>query len=145
MGVDAPLPPAPAPPPLTSPAAPTPFPRPARPGITHARHPRPLRLSRIFSSRRFSNAARYRSYPSLNARSTRDEKMSSPRGLVVGGMGGMTCRLEELEEGESEGDGGVEDEVEVDDLPLMGLAPGDALWLAGAGEADAERRARNGT
>ena len=38
------------------------------------------------SSRRRSNAARYRSYPSLKPFSTRPEKMSSPRGLEVGGI-----------------------------------------------------------
>jgi hypothetical protein len=36
-----------------------------------------------------SNVARYRSYDSRNDRSTREENMSSPRGLVVGGIDGI--------------------------------------------------------
>jgi hypothetical protein len=61
---------------------------------------RVLRLasSRAFSSLLRSNAARYRSYPSLNDLSTREENISSPRGLVDGGMVASTvdvvlCRL----------------------------------------------------
>ena len=41
------------------------------------------------SSRLRSKAVRYRSYASRKPRSTRDEKMSSPRGFVVGGIDGI--------------------------------------------------------
>ena len=71
-------------------------------GTPFAHHLRPLRMisSRAFSSRLFSKAVLYRSYPSLNDLSTRDEKMSSPRGLAEGGIcamtvdGPLTLRLE---------------------------------------------------
>lgn len=43
--------------------------------------------SRSRSSRFRSNALRYRSYDSRNERSTRDENISSPRGLLDGGIG----------------------------------------------------------
>lgn len=43
--------------------------------------------ARSRSSLRRSNAVRYRSYESRNWRSTRDEKMSSPRGFDEGGIG----------------------------------------------------------
>ena len=52
-------------------------------------HQRRARSMRSFSCRRFSNAARYRSYPSRKPRSTLLEKMSSPRGFCAGGMVGM--------------------------------------------------------
>lgn len=42
-----------------------------------------------FSTRRRSNLALYFSYDSRKFRSTRDEKMSSPRGLFAGGMGAI--------------------------------------------------------
>lgn len=51
-------------------------------------HPLPL-ASLAFSSLLLSNAARYRSYPSRNPLSTRDEKINSPRGFVDGGMVAM--------------------------------------------------------
>jgi hypothetical protein len=41
------------------------------------------------SSLLLSNADRYLSYDSRNAFSTREEKISSPRGFFAGGMGGM--------------------------------------------------------
>lgn len=57
------------------------------------------------SSRLRSNAARYRSYASRKLRSTRDEKMSSPRGFVVGGIDGIgTADDERLPNCVGEGD-----------------------------------------
>lgn len=63
-------------------------------------HPFPARLfkdanhraflaSRSRFSARLSKVERYLSYPSLNVRSTLEEKINSPRGLVVGGIGGI--------------------------------------------------------
>jgi len=46
--------------------------------------------SLLRSSRRRSNAVRYRLYPSSKCWSTREEKMSSPRGLVEGGICAIT-------------------------------------------------------
>ncbi len=46
-------------------------------------------VARSCSSRFLSNALRYRSYDSLNDRSTREEKISSPRGFNEGGIGAM--------------------------------------------------------
>lgn len=45
--------------------------------------------SRSLSSLLRSNAVRYLSYESRNPRSTLDEKMSSPRGLLLGGIVGI--------------------------------------------------------
>jgi hypothetical protein len=56
----------------------------------------PPNPSLAFSSRRRSKADRYRSYPSLNDRLTRDEKMSSPRGLEVGGIAGIMVGLDDV-------------------------------------------------
>jgi hypothetical protein len=60
-------------------------------GIFSHSHPLQVRAAacRSRSSRLRSNAERYRSYASRKLRSTRDEKMSSPRGFVVGGIDGM--------------------------------------------------------
>jgi hypothetical protein len=60
-------------------------------GIFCESHPLQVRAAvcRSRSSRLRSNAARYRSYASRKVRSTRDEKMSSPRGFVVGGIDGI--------------------------------------------------------
>jgi hypothetical protein len=58
-----------------------------------------LSLSSLF----LSNADRYRSYDSLNAGCTREEKISSPRGLLAGGMGVM----------------GMDVEVDVDELEAL--------------------------
>ena len=53
-----------------------------------------------------SNAARYLSYESLKVLSTLDEKMSSPRGLVLGGIVGIgTEEALRLDMGERDGDG----------------------------------------
>lgn len=54
-------------------------------------HPLQVRAAacRSRSSRLRSKAVRYRSYASRKPRSTRDEKMSSPRGFVVGGIDGI--------------------------------------------------------
>ncbi len=60
-------------------------------------HPLDLFCSLNFSSRLFSNADLYLSYPSLKGLSTRLEKISSPRGLDVGGMGGMTWGVDEAD------------------------------------------------
>jgi hypothetical protein len=45
--------------------------------------------SRSRLSRLLSKAPRYLSYASRKLRSTRDEKISSPRGFVVGGIDGI--------------------------------------------------------
>lgn len=61
-----------------------------------------------FTSRFLSNADRYRSYDSRKFLSMRDEKMSSPRGLAAGGMGGMG-RVADVERSRrlvNEGEGG---------------------------------------
>lgn len=60
-----------------------------------------------FTSRFLSKAERYRSYESRKFLSMRDENISSPRGLVVGGMGGMG-RVVDVEPGRfgDEGEGG---------------------------------------
>lgn len=50
---------------------------------------RPL-CSLCFSSLRRSNAARYRSYPSLNDLSTLEENINSPRGLEERGIVAIT-------------------------------------------------------
>jgi hypothetical protein len=60
-------------------------------GIFSQSHPVqvPAAACRSRSSRLRSNAARYRSYASRKLRSTREEKKSSPRGFVVGGIDGI--------------------------------------------------------
>jgi len=47
------------------------------------------KASRSRASRRFSNAARYFSYESRKDRSTFDENINSPLGLVLGGIDGI--------------------------------------------------------
>jgi hypothetical protein len=56
------------------------------------------------SSRLRSNLARYRSYASRKLRSTRDEKMSSPRGFAVGGIDGIGTAEDERLNCVGEGD-----------------------------------------
>jgi hypothetical protein len=74
--------------------------------------------SRSRSSRRLSNAVRYLSYESLKDRSTFDEKISSPLGLVLGGIVGIgTEAAFRLEIDERVGDGGLGDVVEAVILP----------------------------
>lgn len=66
-------------------------------GIFCQNHPVQVRAAacRSRSSRLRSKAARYRSYASRKPRSTRDEKISSPRGFVVGGIDGIGTAEEE--------------------------------------------------
>ena len=64
--------------------------------------------SRSRSSRCRSKAVRYLSYESLKDRSTFEEKMSSPRGLVLGGIVGIGMEeVLRLGIGEWAGDGGL--------------------------------------
>ena len=63
------------------------------------------RSERSFSSRFRSKAERYRSYDSRKFLSTRAEKMSSPRGLVAGGIEGMGREVEEDLDGLRVGEG----------------------------------------
>jgi hypothetical protein len=65
----------------------------------------PPRSERSLSSRFRSKAERYRSYDSRKFLSTRAEKMSSPRGLVAGGIEGMGREEEEDGEGLRVGEG----------------------------------------
>lgn len=89
-GVTVPLPP---PPPAPAAAEAGPAPVPAAPMRRTRTQIQPSHVaaytSRSRSSRRRSNALRYRSYASRKERSTRLEKMSSPRGFDDGGIGAM--------------------------------------------------------
>jgi hypothetical protein len=87
-------------------------------------HPIEVRAAacRSRSSRLRSKAVRYRSYASRKPRSTRDEKISSPRGFVVGGIDGI---------------GTVED----DRFPNR-VGEGDLAWLGGADLPENEGRGK---